>query len=121
MVNHWEVMEYLFSHVPAEKILYATDAPIALAPGKSVEINPRFFPRHRGRRQWSIMPAGFSRSGDIGKVIAFCLVLDFLSFGFPFWRDHNSPVVAVVFVDKRLDQHAHNGRDGQARRFRDFV
>jgi hypothetical protein len=42
MVNHWEVMEYLFSHVPAEKILYATDAPIALAPGKSVEINHQY-------------------------------------------------------------------------------
>jgi hypothetical protein len=42
MVNHWEVLEYLFRTVAPEKILYATDLPIALAPGKSVEINDQY-------------------------------------------------------------------------------
>ncbi len=42
MVNNWEVMEYLFRTVPADRVLYATDAPIALAPGKSVEINDQY-------------------------------------------------------------------------------
>ncbi|HOZ45388.1 MAG TPA: amidohydrolase family protein [Candidatus Hydrogenedentes bacterium] len=42
MLNHWEVLEYLFAKVASEKILYATDTPIALAPGKSVEINDQY-------------------------------------------------------------------------------
>ncbi|MDZ4860787.1 MAG: amidohydrolase family protein [Candidatus Hydrogenedentes bacterium] len=42
MVNHWEVMEHLFATVDAKKILYASDIPIALAPGKSVEINNQY-------------------------------------------------------------------------------
>ena len=42
MVNNWEVLEYLFRTVPADKVLYATDVPIALAPGKSVEINHQY-------------------------------------------------------------------------------
>ena len=42
MLNSWEVLEYLFATVPHEKILYATDTPIALAPGKSVEINDQY-------------------------------------------------------------------------------
>ena len=42
MLNHWVVLEYLFRTVPPEKILYATDLPIALAPGKSVEINDQY-------------------------------------------------------------------------------
>jgi len=42
MVNNWEVLEYLFQNVPQEKLLYATDTPIALAPGKSVEINDQY-------------------------------------------------------------------------------
>jgi len=42
MVNHWEVMEHLFATVDPMKILYATDIPIALAPGKSVEINDQY-------------------------------------------------------------------------------
>lgn len=42
MVNHWEVIEYLFASVPHERILYGTDIPIALAPGKSVEINDQY-------------------------------------------------------------------------------
>jgi glutamate-1-semialdehyde 2,1-aminomutase len=42
MLNNWEVLEYLFRTVPADRILYATDIPIALAPGKSVEINHQY-------------------------------------------------------------------------------
>lgn len=42
MVNHWEVMEHLFATVDPKKVLYATDIPIALAPGKSVEINDQY-------------------------------------------------------------------------------
>lgn len=42
MVNHWEVMEYLFQTVAPHKILYGTDIPLALAPGKSVEINDQY-------------------------------------------------------------------------------
>ncbi len=42
MLNHWEVMEYLFRTVPHDRVLYATDIPIALAPGKSVEINDQY-------------------------------------------------------------------------------
>jgi len=42
MLNNAEVLEYLFREVDAEKILYATDTPIALAPGKSVEINDQY-------------------------------------------------------------------------------
>ena len=42
MVNHWEVMEHLFATVDPRKILYSTDIPIALAPGKSVEINDQY-------------------------------------------------------------------------------
>lgn len=42
MLNNWEVLEYLFHSVKEHKILYATDTPIALAPGKSVEINDQY-------------------------------------------------------------------------------
>lgn len=42
MLNHWEVLEYLFGQVDPAKILYATDTPIAVAPGKSVEINHQY-------------------------------------------------------------------------------
>ncbi|MCX7935824.1 MAG: amidohydrolase, partial [Planctomycetota bacterium] len=42
MLNHWEVLEHLFAVVPPDKALYATDMPIALAPGKSVEINHQY-------------------------------------------------------------------------------
>ena len=42
MVNNWEVLEYLFREVDPRKILYGTDAPIAWAPGKSVEINDQY-------------------------------------------------------------------------------
>lgn len=42
MLNHWEVLEYLFREVVPNRILYGTDIPIALAPGKSVEINDQY-------------------------------------------------------------------------------
>jgi hypothetical protein len=42
MLNHWEVLEYLFQQTDPRRILYATDTPIALAPGKSVEINNQY-------------------------------------------------------------------------------
>lgn len=42
MLNNWEVLEYLFDNVESCKILYGTDTPIALAPGKSVEINNQY-------------------------------------------------------------------------------
>ena len=42
MLNHWEVLEHTFQVMPHERILYGTDIPIALAPGKSVEINDQY-------------------------------------------------------------------------------
>jgi len=42
MLNNWEVLEYLFHNVEPYKILFGTDIPIALAPGKSVEINNQY-------------------------------------------------------------------------------
>lgn len=42
MLNHWEVMEHLFQRAAPERILYGTDVPISLAPGKSVEINDQY-------------------------------------------------------------------------------
>jgi hypothetical protein len=42
MVNHWEVLEYLFLNFDRERILYATDLPISVCGGKSVEINNQY-------------------------------------------------------------------------------
>jgi uncharacterized protein len=42
MLNNWEVLEYAFTHFPEERILFGSDAPIAFAPGKSVEINDQY-------------------------------------------------------------------------------
>jgi predicted TIM-barrel fold metal-dependent hydrolase len=42
MLNHPEVLELLFREVEGHRILYGTDMPIALAPGKSVEINDQY-------------------------------------------------------------------------------
>jgi len=42
MLNNWEVLEHLFQSVAPEKILFGTDIPIALAAGKSVEINDQY-------------------------------------------------------------------------------
>jgi predicted TIM-barrel fold metal-dependent hydrolase len=42
MLNHWEVLQHLFETVDSEKILYGTDIPLAVAPGKSIEINDQY-------------------------------------------------------------------------------
>lgn len=42
MVNHIDVLKYTFDHFPAERILFGSDAPIALLHGKSVEINHQY-------------------------------------------------------------------------------
>jgi hypothetical protein len=42
MVLHAGVLEYTFAKVPPERLLYGSDAPIALAPGTSVEINHQY-------------------------------------------------------------------------------
>ena len=42
MLNNWEVLEHTFSVFPQDRILYGSDTPIALAPGKSVEINDQY-------------------------------------------------------------------------------
>ena len=39
MLNHWEVLEYVFQEFPRERILFGTDMPISCFGGKSVEIN----------------------------------------------------------------------------------
>ncbi|HSW44320.1 MAG TPA: amidohydrolase family protein [Phycisphaerae bacterium] len=62
MVNHWEVMEYLFANVPHDRILYGTDIPIALAPGKSVEINDQY-------TYVTPVPWAMSISDDRGKLV----------------------------------------------------
>ena len=61
MVNHWEVMAYLFEQVDPAKVLYATDTPIAIAPGKSVEINHQY--TYVTPKPWSL-----SISDDHGKL-----------------------------------------------------
>lgn len=42
MLNHWEVLAHLFKRANPRRILFGTDIPIALAPGKSVEINDQY-------------------------------------------------------------------------------
>ena len=42
MVNHEGVLEYAFNKFPRERILFGSDAPIALLRGKSVEINNQY-------------------------------------------------------------------------------
>lgn len=42
MVNHWEVMEYLFRNFDRKRIIYGTDLPIGICGGKSVEINNQY-------------------------------------------------------------------------------
>ncbi|MCX5757351.1 MAG: amidohydrolase family protein [Candidatus Hydrogenedentes bacterium] len=42
MLNHWEVLEHAFGVLDPSRVLYGTDIPIALAPGKSVEINDQY-------------------------------------------------------------------------------
>ena len=42
MLNHWEVLEYLFQEFPRERILFGTDMPVSCLGGKSVEINDQY-------------------------------------------------------------------------------
>ncbi len=42
MVNHEGVLEYAFNKFPRERILFGSDAPIAMLRGKSVEINNQY-------------------------------------------------------------------------------
>jgi uncharacterized protein len=62
MLNSWEVLEYLFREVAGDKILYATDTPLALAPGKSVEINDQY-------TYVTPTPWDLSISDDHGKLV----------------------------------------------------
>ena len=62
MVHQWEVLEYLFSIVRSDRILYATDIPIALAAGKSVEINDQY-------TYVTPIPWHLSISDDHGKLV----------------------------------------------------
>ncbi|MFH1742826.1 MAG: amidohydrolase family protein, partial [bacterium] len=62
MLNNWEVLEYLFQNVAASKIIYGTDIPIGLAPGKSVEINDQY-------TYITPVPWNLSISDDHGKLV----------------------------------------------------
>jgi hypothetical protein len=62
MLNNWEVLEYLFANVSPDKILYATDTPIAIAPGKSIEINDQY-------TYVTPVPCHLSISDDHGKLV----------------------------------------------------
>jgi len=62
MVNHWEVLEHLFSVADSDRVLYATDTPIALAAGKSVEINDQY-------TYVTPLPWHLSISDDHGKLV----------------------------------------------------
>ena len=62
MLNNWEVLEHTFSIFPTERILYGTDIPIALAPGKSVEINDQY-------TYVTPVPWALSISDDHGKLV----------------------------------------------------
>ena len=61
MLNHPEVLQYTFEQLPAERILFGTDIPIALAPGKSVEINDQY-------TYVTPVPWKLSISDDHGKI-----------------------------------------------------
>lgn len=62
MVGSPQVLEYAFARVEGSKLLYGTDIPIALAPGKSVEINDQY-------TYVTPVPWEFSISDDHGKLI----------------------------------------------------
>ena len=62
MVSSPDVLEYLFRTAATERILYATDAPIAIAPGKSVEINHQY-------TYVTPTPWRLSISDDHGKLV----------------------------------------------------
>lgn len=62
MINHWEVLEYLFHNFNNKRILYGTDLPIALCGGKSVEINDQY--TYVTSKPWHL-----SISDDHGKLV----------------------------------------------------
>ena len=62
MLNNQEVLEHAFGIFDAERILYGTDIPIALAPGKSVEINDQY-------TYVTPVPWHLSISDDHGKIV----------------------------------------------------
>jgi len=62
MLNNWEVLEYLFANVDSQKILYGTDLPIGIAPGKSIEINDQY-------TYVTPVPWHLSISDDHGKLV----------------------------------------------------
>ncbi|HOF40986.1 MAG TPA: amidohydrolase family protein [Candidatus Hydrogenedentes bacterium] len=62
MVSNPDVLEYVFRTAPRERVLYATDLPIAVAPGKSVEINNQY-------TYITPVPWPLSLSDDRGKLV----------------------------------------------------
>jgi hypothetical protein len=62
MVNHCEVLEYLFTHFDRQRILYGTDLPIAVCGGKSIEINDQY--TYVTSKPWFL-----SISDDHGKLV----------------------------------------------------
>jgi hypothetical protein len=62
MINHWEVLEYLLQHFDRSRIFYATDLPIAVCGGKSIEINDQY--TYVTSKPWYL-----SISDDHGKLI----------------------------------------------------
>jgi len=42
MLNNWEVLEHAFRQFDHKRILFGSDVPVALAPGKSVEIDNQY-------------------------------------------------------------------------------
>jgi len=98
MLNHWEVLEYLFENVPSDRILYGTDLPIAAAPGKSVEINDQY-------TYVTPVPWHLSISDDHGK-------LHFTSFAYEelraikkavHWRGMDKDFVEKLFYRNGMD------------------
>jgi predicted TIM-barrel fold metal-dependent hydrolase len=62
MVNHPEVLEYLFQHFEHRRLLYGTDLPIAICGGKSIEINDQY--TYVTSKPWFL-----SISDDHGKIV----------------------------------------------------
>ena len=62
MLNNWEVLEHTFRVFGRDRLLFATDTPIAMAPGKSVEINDQY-------TYVTPVPWHLSISDDHGKLV----------------------------------------------------
>jgi hypothetical protein len=52
MMQHWEVLAYLFREIATDQLLFGSDIPIGLAQGKAVEINHQY--SYVTPRPWSI-------------------------------------------------------------------